>query len=81
MVTAAHMLLFGNNQCTVGSAIHDRNADCMLLAAWNMLILKTLRRFPGSIAGLASPLLPLVGRFCKPSHIAGKLVTTRIRQP
>ncbi len=64
MMTAVDMLLFGNNQCTAGSAAHGRNADCMLSAAPNSFFFKMLRGFPGSFAGLALPLLSLVRQFC-----------------
>ena len=42
MVTAGDMLLFGNKQCTVGSAVHCWNADRMLSAAPNLLFFKML---------------------------------------
>ena len=52
MMTAVNMLLFGNKQCTAGSAVDGRNADCMLSAAPNSLFFKMLRHFPGEFRRL-----------------------------
>ncbi|MGA2797867.1 MAG: hypothetical protein ABSE63_09830 [Thermoguttaceae bacterium] len=63
MMTALDMLLFGNSQCTAGSAADGRNADCMLSARPNSFFFRMLRHFPGSIVGLALTLLSLEGQF------------------